>query len=210
MRQKIKDHYKTEYSSSEAGLTISDDEIDFIIKHDCKCSTCGDSIFEVQDFPELVVNDDELRCEDCYDEDYRAICPICESYYDIYDGESEYEVIVEGDEDYNFEYPGIYKKGQLIVPIKIDEFMKIETGEHCSEVYSDKICNDCAKKYTKKENFLLIDSGIPCLLIEKERYGSFNDWPIERIKRHRKRMIHQRITCRGIIEKANKIELWKI
>ncbi len=211
MRRKIKNHYKTGYSSSEAGLTISDDEIDFIIKHDCKCSTCGESIFEMWDFPELIVNDDELRCEDCYNKDYRAICPICEDSYDIYDGESEHEVIVEGDEDYNFEYPGIYKNGQLIVPIKINEFKKIETGEHCTEVYSDKICDDCAEKYTKKENFLLIDSGIPCILIEKERYGSFfNDWPIERIKRHRKRMIHQRITCRGIIEKANKIELWKI
>lgn len=146
MKNRIKNHYKTGYSSSGAGLTISDDEIDFIIKHDCKCSICDASIFEMWDFPELIVNDDELRCEDCYDKDYLAICPICESSYDIYGGESEYEVIVEGDEDYNFEHPGIYKNGKLIVPIKINEFKKIEIGEHCTEVYSDKICSECAKK----------------------------------------------------------------
>lgn len=204
MRQKIKDHYKTGYSSSEAGLTISDDEIDFIIKHDCKCSTCGESIFEMWDFPELIVNDDELRCEGCYNEEYRRTCPICEDSYDIYDGESEHEVIVEGDEDYNFEYPGIYKNGQLIVPIKINEFKKIKVGESYTQVYSDKICLGCVVKFTAKERYLANDLSIPCLLVEKCRYDVFSDWSIERIKRHRKHLIHQRITCRGIIEKANR------
>lgn len=208
MKQKIKNHYKTEYSSSGPELTISDDEIDFIIKHDCKCSTCGKSIFEMWDFPELIVNDDELRCEDCYDEDYLAICPICESSYDIYGGESEYEVIVEGDENYNFEYPGIYKNGKLIVPIKINEYEKIEVGEHCTEVYSDKICSECVKKFTAKERYLTNDTT-PCLLIERCRYDVFNDWSIERIKRHRKALIHQRITCRGIIQTANTSSKWK-
>lgn len=204
MRQKIKDHYKTEFSSSNNGmLEITDEEIDFIIKHDCKCYGCSKSIFEMDDFPELLTEADELICEQCYDEDYTMTCPICEDSYDIYDGESEYEVIVEGDEDYNFEYAGIYKNGRLIVPIKINEFKKIEIGENCCEVYSDKICNDCVEKYIRKENFLLLDYGIPCLLVKRCSHEIFSDWSIEKIKRHRKTLIHKRITCRGIIEQAN-------
>ena len=202
MKAKIKEHYKTEYSSSESMLEITDEEIDFIIKHDCKCDYCSNSIFEMDDFPELIEQDDDLMCEDCYDEEYRMICPICESSYDIYDGESEYEVAVEGDDDYK--YPGIYKDAKLIVPIRINEFKKIEWGERCGEVYSDKICPECVQKFTTKENFLLIDYGTPCLLIEKHRHDTFSDWTIERIKRHRKDLIHRRITCRGIIQKANK------
>lgn len=209
MRDKIKQHYKTEYCSSNNGLlTISESEIDFIIKHDCKCSTCGDSIFEMNDFPELMVNDDELRCEQCYDEDYRALCPICENSYDIYDGESEYEIIVEGDTDYNYKHPGIYKHGCLITPIKINEFKKIEAGERCFEVYSDKICPECVIKFTSKDRYLTNDST-PCLLVERCRYDVFREWSIEKIKRHRKTLIHKRITCRGLIEKANSGTKWK-
>lgn len=205
MRQKIKDHYKTEFSSSNNGmLEITDEEIDFIIKHDCECCVCSKSIFEMDDFPELLIKDDELRCEQCYNEDYRMTCPICEDHYDVYDGESEYEVIVEGDTDYSYKQPGIYKHGQLITPIKINEFKEIEVGEGFCEVYSDKICNDCVEKYIRKQNFLLLDYGIPCLLVERCRHDIFSDLPIEEIKRLRQTLIHERITCRGIIEKSNK------
>ena len=201
MRGKIKQHYKTEFSSSNNGaLTITETEIDFIIKHDCECSICGESIFELYDFPELLIDDDELLCELCYDSEYTQFCPICEETYNIYDGESDYSVVVENDNDHGEQMPGIYYNNNLITPIRMNDYKKIECGDRCEDVYSDKICIECAMKYTKKNRFLLI-GNTPSLLIKKQEGEFFKDWTLEKIKRHRKGLIHKRITCRGLIEK---------
>ena len=209
MRDKIKNHYKTEfYSSNNGQLEISESEIDFIIKHDCKCSVCGDSIFEMGDFPELLKEDDEIRCENCYDTDYRAICPICENSYDIYDGESEYRIVTKEDSRDFREAHGIYKGDNLIIPIDINKYMRIDCGDDCSEVYSDNICSECVEKFVRDKAYLE-EWSTPCLLIRKCENDLFEDWSIEKIKRHRKALIHKRITCRGLIEKANSETKWK-
>lgn len=204
MRDKIKQHYKTEFWSSNNGLlTLSESEVDFIIKNDCKCSVCGDSIFEMGDFPELLQEDDEIRCEDCYDTDYRAICPICESSYDIYDGESEYRIVPKEDSRDLSEKHGIYKGDKLIIPIDINQYKKIYCGDNCRVVYPDDICAECVRKFVRDGN-LIDEWSTPCLLVKKYEGDMFKDWTIERIKRHRKALIHERITCRGLIEQANK------
>jgi len=64
LHEKIKNHYKEKYASSP--IEISNEEIDFIIKHECKCDNCGKSIFEMENYPET--RDDKLLCDDCYDE----------------------------------------------------------------------------------------------------------------------------------------------
>ncbi len=202
MRNKIKKHYKSGFNSSP--LQLGEKEIDFIIESECKCYMCDKSIFDMDDFPELLKEDNEVRCEECYGDDYRAICPICEDSYDIYSGTSEYEVIAEEDRrDYNKE-PGIYHNEKLIIPIRINFFKKINCGEGCCEVYSDPICPDCVKKLVRKNNYLE-SGGKPCILFKKYDKELFADCSPENLRHSRQKIIHKRITCRGLIERGNHI-----
>jgi len=196
MRGRIKKRYKEGFSSSP--IDISEKEIDFIIKHECKCFNCEADIFEMCDFPEFLIKDDELLCEYCYGDKYRPACPICEDSYDIYKGESEYRVVTENDaSDYDMK-PGIYHNDKLILPIRINYFKSIECGLVYSPVYSDKICPDCAERMLRKSNYLKFDST-PCILLKQ--YSSC--MPIKKMKFLRQQIVHRRITCRGLIDEAN-------
>ena len=72
LHEKIKNHYKENYASSP--IEIFNEEIDFIIKHECKCDNCGKSIFEMENYPET--RDNKLLCDDCYDDEHRDECDI--------------------------------------------------------------------------------------------------------------------------------------
>lgn len=202
---KIKQHYKKGFCSSP--IDVDDKEVKFIIENDCKCYNCDTSIFEMNDFPELLIEDREILCEDCYDQQHRKLCPICENSYDVYNGESDYEIINESDAKEDNEIAGIYHNGKLIVPININYLKKMDCGENCCEVYSDDICEDCVTDLVRKDNFIKSHGNrAPCILIKKyENDDLFKDYSIEQIKRIRQKMINERITIRGIIEKANKV-----
>jgi hypothetical protein len=81
MKDRIIEYGKNDYASSPH--EFSDSDIDIIIENDCQCYYCGKSIFEMWDFPEVLEEEKEVLCEECYDEHYRDICPICEDYYEI-------------------------------------------------------------------------------------------------------------------------------
>lgn len=81
LKDKIVNHAKTEYSSSP--YEFDDEQIQLIIEHDCECDHCGKSIFELDDFPCVSIERKEVLCEDCYDEEYRTTCPICEESWEI-------------------------------------------------------------------------------------------------------------------------------
>ena len=83
---------KINYQSWQNGNEWTDVELDFIIKKECTCDDCGESVDEFNDFPELLIDEDELLCEECYGQKYRVICPNCEDSYDIKEGESDYSV----------------------------------------------------------------------------------------------------------------------
>lgn len=224
MKDRIIEHYKSNYNSSPHEIT--DEEIDFIINHDCECGRCGQSIFELDDFPELLMdeNDDEIMCEECYDENYRDICPICENSYDVKDYVSDYIIINEELAKREKMKPGIYKilsrpfffgncvtgfdaffpsSLELAVSIRINEFKKIDCGNNCCEVGNDTICPDCIDKFIRKSGYLKTDS-IPCILMKKYEHDDlFKDYTPEQFHRVRHEVVHQRITCRGIIQKAN-------
>lgn len=87
MKNKIIEHAKSNYSSSP--YEFSDKQVDIIIKEDCKCSYCGLSIFEMSDFPEVLEDKNEVLCEECFDNNYRDTCPLCEEYYEIKDVKCE-------------------------------------------------------------------------------------------------------------------------
>lgn len=200
MRDKIKEHYKSGFSSSP--IEVTEAEIDFIIKNECKCYNCDKSIFEINDFPELLIKDNELRCEECYSEDYRPTCPICENGYDIYDGESEYRIVTEEDANENSEIAGIYRNDKLVLPIRINHLKSIRVGDYYCKVYSDDICPECVEKMIRKSNYLNSNDR-PCILFKRYKSDLFKDWTPERLKLERQNLIHRRITCRGLIEKAN-------
>ena len=202
---KREDLKKITYQSWQNGNEWTDDEIEFIIKKDCTCDECGESVEEFNDFPELLIQEDELLCDECYGQKYRVICPICEDSYDIKDGESEYWVRTEEDAKKDNAAAGIYGPENLFVPININYLKKIDCGENCFEVYSDDICPDCVSNLVRKDNFMKSHgTGTPCILIKKyENHSVFKDWTPERFKRERQRLIHQRVTVRGIIELAN-------
>jgi hypothetical protein len=199
---------KINYQSWQNGNEWNDKELDFIIKKDCACDNCGESVDEFNDFPELLIEEDELLCEQCYHEKYRKTCPNCEESYDIKDGESDYSVKTEEDARKENEVAGIYHLGNLLIPININYLKRIRCGENCCEVYSEDICPDCVSDLVRKDNFIKSHgNGTPCILIkEYENDSIFKDWTAERFKREKQRLIHKRITIRGIIETANKIQ----
>ena len=194
------------YCSWRNGNEWTDKELDFIIEKDCTCDYCGNGVDEFNDFPELLIEEDELLCEDCYTEKYRKTCPICENYYDIKDGESDYSVKNEYDAKEENEVPGIYHFGNLLIPIKINELKKIDCGDNCCEVYSDDICPDCVSNLVRKDNYIKSHGqGTPCILIKKyENDSIFKDWTQEKFKNARHYLVNKRITIRGIIETANR------
>jgi hypothetical protein len=222
MKDEIIEHYKSNFNSSP--VDIPDEQIAFLIENDCQCTSCGKSIFEMDDFPEISIKDSEVLCEDCYSENYRNTCPICEDSYDIKEFTSDYLVISEDLAVETKKKPGIYKilerpfffgnilSGfdaffdnaiELVVHIRINEFKKIDCGDGCCEVGSDIICPECIEKFVRKSNYLKSDR-IPCILIKKyETDPLFKDYTPEQLHQTRQRIIHQRITCRGIIEAAN-------
>lgn len=226
MKNKILEHYKSNFGSSPIG--INGKEISFLIAHECTCDYCHESIFELDDHPNLLMDDDELMCEDCYDEHYRQTCPICEESYYTKDYEPDHFVITEEVASEIGKLPGIYKALtkpffygnivtgfdgffdnaiQLVAPIRINTLKKIDCGDDCCEVGNDMICPECVEKYVRKDNYLKTDGiGIPCILLKKyENDSLFSDYTKEQLHRHRQQLIHKRITCRGMIERANHI-----
>lgn len=87
MKDKIIEHAKKLYNSSPC--VFDDDQISIIIENECKCTNCYTSIFELDDFPEVLKDEREVLCEECFDDLYRDICPICENYYDTKDVKGE-------------------------------------------------------------------------------------------------------------------------
>ena len=209
IKEFIKQHYKTGFCTSP--INVDDKEVKFIIDNDCKCYSCNKSIFEMNDFPELLIEDEEILCEDCYDEQYRKVCPICENSYDIKDGESEYSVKNESDANEEDEIAGIYHFNKLIVPININYLKKIDCGDNCRESWSDDICDECVSDLVRKDNYIKSHgTGTPCILIKKyENDDLFKDYTPEHFKRVKQNLINKRITIRGIIETANNKNLNK-
>jgi hypothetical protein len=106
LKDKIVNHAKTEYNSSPH--RFDDAQIQLIIEHDCECDHCGKSIFELDDFPDVSVERKEVLCEECYDEEYRTTCPICEESWEI-DEMTDYFFISKTNSKEVGKSPGIYK-----------------------------------------------------------------------------------------------------
>ncbi len=222
LKDKIVNHAKTEYSSSP--YEFGDEHIQLIIDHDCECDHCGKSIFELDDFPYVSIERKEVLCEDCYDEEYRTTCPICEESCEI-DEMTDYFFISKSNSKEVGKPSGIYKMlerpfyyGDYITGFDafFDGAIQKVSDIDIEEVYSilhprlnkenltlDCMCPDCTEKYLRKDNFIKADK-MYCLLIEKKRHGWSADYSDEQIHQLRQDMIHRRITFRGLLQENNK------
>lgn len=220
MRKKIIEHGKTEYSSSPHDF--DEQQIELIIKHGCDCDNCGKSVFDMDDFPEVLTDRDELLCEDCYDEEYRTYCPLCEELCENEDMTEYFFITKEtsktvhkpigmykilkypfyyGDCVFGFDnfFDGAIEK---VSDLNINEAYSIRYPRSNKDILLDCICSGCAEKYRRKENYIKAEP-LYTILIARERNGFFADYSDERIHRTRQDMIHRRITFRGMLQKAN-------
>ena len=219
MKTKIIEHIKTEFSSSP--MLYNNDELEFIIKHDCECDSCGKSFFEMYDFPELLIEEDSLLCEECYDEEYRQTCVVCEESYEIKDRSDYFFITQKNTRDAGIpvgmykalKYPIFYgdcvsgfdaffnDNIEQVSKMDINKLLEIELGRN-EEISADLICPDCAEKYLCKDNFIRKES-IPCVLMKKERNKLFKNYSDERLRRIRQDVINRRITFRGMLQQFN-------
>jgi len=75
---RIKAHAASSYSSSP--ITYTDEEIEVIIENECKCNQCGESIFSLHDFPNII--DGNVYCEYCQEEMEKERCVLCKKYFE--------------------------------------------------------------------------------------------------------------------------------
>lgn len=222
LKDKIVNHAKAAYNSSP--YEFDDKQLQFIIKHECECDYCGKSIFELDDYPNVSVERNEVLCEDCYNEEYRTTCPICEESWEI-DEMTDYFFISKANSKEVGKQSGIYKilehpffygdcvtgfnsffdgAIQKVSDIDIEEIYSILHPQLCKDSLTlDCMCPHCAKKYLRKDNFIKADS-LYCILQEKQRNLIFADYSDEKIHRTRQEMIHRRITFRGFLQMFNK------
>jgi len=141
MKDKIIEHAKTNYSSSPHEFT--DEEIETIIKVDCKCESCDKSIFELHDFPKVI--NGEVLCEDCYEDEYIDRCLLCEESYERLD-----------DEDSDFPKSPFY----LSIPSAEEQDMKpgiyvaISYPVFRSDMFSTTIYKENIKLICEADDFL--------------------------------------------------------
>lgn len=81
LKDKIKNHFSNEYGSSPKEIT--DEEIKLLIAYNCRCGECGTSIFELDDYPVIDIEKEDVLCEHCYYDKYYEQCPLCEDSYHI-------------------------------------------------------------------------------------------------------------------------------
>ena len=160
MKEKIKKRCEDGYSSSPH--VFNDKELDLIIKHKCQCDYCGDSIFELDDFPEVDVEKDMVSCEDCYDEHFKTTCPSCENSYTD-DELTDYFFITKDTAETVNRPVGLYKilkrpyfYGDCVTgfddffPDAIEKVLDIDLNK--KGVLLDCICQDCLSRYLKTED----------------------------------------------------------
>lgn len=71
-----------------------------------ECKYCGGLLDDEERGSPRLDSDGDIMCDDCYDEHYRSICPMCGDYYELESEESDIFLLF--DEDIGVD-PGIYR-----------------------------------------------------------------------------------------------------
>lgn len=169
MREKIKEHFTKIYSSSP--IDISEAQIDLLIYSDCCCDNCGNDIFQMYDYPNISLEENEVLCEECYNEKYYQRCGLCENSFDKPETPESTRFIVskELSNEAGLE-PGLYQalsfpmyfgncvtgfdaffEGsiKLVKTLDINSIQRVRYGKGTEDIKLDEICPDCYDLLTK-------------------------------------------------------------
>lgn len=164
--KEIRAHFATEYSSSPRKLSAWD--FRRLKKADYCCEQCGDSIFELDDFPDI--NADGVYCEDCHRELYYDTCHVCQEDYEkpkkptdryfVVSKESEGEAGVRAGFYQVTKYPYflaavafgfecLFEDSiKLLKACDINSMLRKIDGNNYDKVNANECCESCAKKYS--------------------------------------------------------------
>lgn len=148
-----------------------DDDIQRVISADCRCSRCGTSIFDMDDYPYTSEDEYDVICTECYDEVFSSYCECCENRYEERYQTEKFIVFTPAHIENNSlegikagiyrvkKYPifygnivsgfdGLFNENiELVRECDIDSMItKIHGSDH-EQRYADSICQDCAEKF---------------------------------------------------------------
>lgn len=163
MRDRIIEHFKLKYSSSP--VNVSEAQIELLITRGCRCDNCGKDIFELYDFPNICLDENEVLCEECYDELYYQRCGLCDNSFDKPETPEATRFIVSKELSSEAGLsPGIYQalsfpmyygdcvtgfdaffEGsiKLVRSLDINSIQRVIYGKRTEDITLDEICPDC-------------------------------------------------------------------
>lgn len=151
-----------------SGFYLTSKEFKVLKKQDFECYSCGKDLIKDDDFPSI--KEEEALCEECYTEQYRTVCDVCEEYFENLDFPKDDEHIYinrELSKEQGYE-TGIYKvlskpffygsiltgfdaffdnSLELVKSIDLDKYYEILYHSK-DEIKSGTICPECVKKFT--------------------------------------------------------------
>jgi hypothetical protein len=149
-RQKIKTKYTLDDKSC-----FTDSEVRFIAKHKCKCSLCGCDFLTGSggcggSEPYAIAENNELLCCDCYYELYQAICPICESVYDIFKSGIDYYITINNQKCQLAYKSNVYAEAVIVV-LAMETTAKERERLQRRINYNPHLCQNCIDEFVKNE-----------------------------------------------------------
>lgn len=186
-----------------------------------ECENCGGNVFEWGGYPNYDKEDNDLLCDNCYDDRFRTSCPVCEESFDK-DEMTEHFFITKEISKTVHKEPGLYKilryplyygdcvfgfdaffddALEKVSDIDISKAGKVINLDY-DDVKLDCICPDCLAKYSRKDNFI---KALPLytILRKKNEKELLKEYSKERLSQIRIRMIHERINFRGMLQQFN-------
>ena len=170
MEKHTKEAVAAKAAEYQTPTAFSGEEVDAILENGCECSHCGESVFDLSDFP--TIKDGYVYCEECERELFFDQCPICEESFEKPETPEQHRFVLakEQAEGENMK-PGIYQVKEfpfyraalvfgfesffedaieLAREMDINAVLeKIRGRKH--DVSGDCICQYCFDKYTTRK-----------------------------------------------------------
>lgn len=170
LKEKIRNHFEKEFSSSP--VDIDETEVDIVIASECQCDSCGQSVFEMDDFP--VFRDGEFLCEHCEIEKYYSTCPICQDHFEHATCAADFKLLIskEAIEEFRMEiaagfyltkewpfyygncvtgFDGVFENSlELVRECDIESMLTKLDHRSAGENLNGEVCPECFDKWTGK------------------------------------------------------------
>lgn len=170
LKKKIKLIFSSGYNS--APHVITKENTRFLIKNDCECTSCGQSIFKLDDFPVIDISEGYVYCEECDRDHNYSTCSVCEElffkpkepkeHFFIVSKENEREAGMDAGLYQVVKFPFFYgsiltgfdaffeDSIKLIRTLNINSIQRVRWGNDTGEVSCDYVCPECVDLLTGK------------------------------------------------------------